>query len=255
MLSQVNGVYDPMGLVSPFTVRAKKVLRKLWGHENKLDWDDPIPEHIKREWITFFEELFELEKVSIPRCIKPTMSVEAPELVLFSDASKEAYGAAAYVRWSLTDGTFAARLIASKNRIASIKTVDIVRLELAGALLSKRLRTFIQKESRYAFRAIYHIVDSEIVKAMISKESYGFNTYAANRIGEIQQETEASEWYWAPGNLNVADWLTRGKSPEDLGSNSIWQSGPTFLSLPVEDWPVCRETQVTDSQNATRKSF
>ena len=81
---------------------------------------------------------------------------------------------------------------------------------------------------------------------MISKESYAFNTYAINRISEIQQETEASEWYWAPGNLTVTDWLTRGKSPEDLGSNGIWQSGPTFLSLPVEDWPVCRETQVTD---------
>ena len=41
---------------------------------------------------------------------------------------------------------------------------------------------------------------------MISKESYGFNTYAANRIGEIQQDTEVSEWYWTAGNLNIADW-------------------------------------------------
>lgn len=149
ILSQVSGVYDPMGLVSPFTVRTKIMLRKHWGQENKLDWDDSIPEHLKREWVTHFEELLELDKVSIPRCIKPTMSVREPELVLFSDASKEAYGAAAYVRWLLSNGTFAARLIASKNRIAPIKTVDIVRLELAGVVLSKRLRTFIQKESRY----------------------------------------------------------------------------------------------------------
>ena len=151
VLSQVNGVYDPMGLVSPFTIRAKIMLRKLWGQENKLDWDDPSPDHLKREWITFFEELFELERIVVQRCIKPAMSVGEPELVLFSDASKEAYGADAYVRWLLTDGTFTARLIASKNRIAPVKTVDIVRLELAGAVLSKRLKTFIQKESRYAF--------------------------------------------------------------------------------------------------------
>ena len=117
--------------------------------------------------------LFELEKIVVLRCIKPAMSVGEPELVLFSDASKEAYGAAACVRWLLTDGTVTARLIAGKNRIAPIKTVDIVRHELAGAVLSKRLRAFIQKESRYAFSAIYHIVDSEIVKAMISKENYG----------------------------------------------------------------------------------
>ena len=31
ILSQVNGVYDPLGLISPFTVRAKMMLRKLFG--------------------------------------------------------------------------------------------------------------------------------------------------------------------------------------------------------------------------------
>ena len=174
------------------------------------------------------------------------MSVGDPELVIFSDASTEAYGAVAYVRWLLTDGTFAARLIASKNRIAPVKILDIVRLELARALLSKRLRVFVQKESRYTFTTIYHIVDSEIVKAMISKESYGFNTYAANRIAEIQQETNPSEWFWTAGNLNIADWLTRGKNPEELGQESKWQNGPAFLKLPVKDWPVSCETNVKE---------
>ena len=220
VLSQVNGVYDPMGLMSPFTVRAKILLRKLWGQEKKLGWDDPIHEHLRQEWETFFADLFQLEEVRVQRCIKPPMSVGDPELVIFSDASTEAYGAVAYVRWLLTDGTFAARLIASKNRIAPVKIVDIVRLDLAGALLSKRLRVFVQKESRYTFTTVYHIVDSEIVKAMIRKESYGFNTYAANRIGEIQQETNPSEWFWTAGNLNIAGWLTRGKNPEELGQES-----------------------------------
>jgi len=52
------------------------------------------------------------------------------------------------------------------------------------------------------------IVDSEIVKAMISKESYGFNTYAANRIGEIQKKITSQEWFWVAGNLNIADGVT-----------------------------------------------
>ena len=57
-----------------------------------------------------------------------------------------------------------------------------MRLEVSGAVIAKRLRVFIQNEVRYTFTAVYHIVDSEIVKATISKESYGFNTFAANRI-------------------------------------------------------------------------
>ena len=106
------------------------------------------------------------------------------------------------------------------------------------------MRVFIQTEVRYTFTAVYHIVDSEIVKAMISKESYGFNTFAVNRIGEIQQKTDPQEWFWTAGDLNIADWVTRGKSPEELGPCSIWQSGPEFLKQPVEEWPVSSQVNV-----------
>ena len=132
-----------------------------------------------------FEQLFKLKEIEFPRCLKPSNAIGDPVLVIFS-ASGDAYGAVAYARWITEDGTHKAQLIASKNRIAPIKIVDIVRLELGGAAVGKRLRVFIQAEVRYNFTTVYHIVDSEIVKAMISKESYCLKTFAANRIGEIQ---------------------------------------------------------------------
>ena len=79
---------------------------------------------------------------------------------------------------------------------------------------------------------------------MISKSSYGFNTFAANRIGEIQQDIDPSEWFWTAGRLNIADWLTRGKSPGELGQSTTWQTGPAFLQLPVDDWPISCETNI-----------
>ena len=57
------------------------------------------------------------------------------------------------------------------------------KLELNGALLSARLQDFIKMHSRLDFGKAYMIVDSEIVRAMIQKESYGFNTFAGVRIG------------------------------------------------------------------------
>ena len=40
VLSQVNGIYDPLGLATPFTAKAKILLRKLCGTNMKsLDWD------------------------------------------------------------------------------------------------------------------------------------------------------------------------------------------------------------------------
>ena len=105
------------------------------------------------------------------------------------------------------------RIIMSKNKIAPLKIIDIVRLELGGALLGTRLRNFIIKESNIEFEKIYHFVDSEIVKGMIGKGSYGFDTFEANRVGEIEVGTNQTEWFWIPGSMNTADLITRGCSP------------------------------------------
>ncbi|CAB4021212.1 Hypothetical predicted protein [Paramuricea clavata] len=157
---------------------------------------------------------------------------------MFSDGSDQAYGTCAYVRWQLENGTFGANLLAAKSRVTPIRKTTIVRTELNGALLSKRLSAFIKKESRLIFEKEYFFVDSEIVRAMIQKDSYGFNTYAAVRIGEIQEGTSPSDWHWIEGKLNIADWITRGKNPSELDKNSLWQTGPDFLHLHESEWPI-----------------
>ena len=57
ILSQINCVYDPLGLASPVTVRAKILMRQLWTAEKSLDWDDPIPEKQRGNWLEFFQDL------------------------------------------------------------------------------------------------------------------------------------------------------------------------------------------------------
>ena len=54
--------------------------------------------------------------------------------------------------------------------------------------MSKRLAEFIDN--------LYYIVDSEIVKSMIQKEPYRFNTFVAIRIGEIQESTISNQRLW-----------------------------------------------------------
>jgi hypothetical protein len=90
------------------------------------------------------------------------------------------------------------------------------------------------------FERVIHVVDSEIVQAMVWKESYRFNTFVANRIGELHQTTKPDEWYWVAGKpwLNVADMTTRGCSPKELQEGSIWQDGPEFLKQEEELWPT-----------------
>jgi hypothetical protein len=42
----------------------------------------------------------------------------------------------------------------------------------------------------FEFDQVFHIVDSTIVQAQIQKESYGFGTFTATRVAEIQSKTK-----------------------------------------------------------------
>ena len=106
------------------------------------------------------------------------------------------------------------------------------------------------------FEEVTHFVDSEIVKAMVHKESYGFNTFASNRIGEIEQTTCPNGWQWIPGKpwINVADVTTRGCKLEEL-NNDLWQSGPDFLKLPEKEWPSVKHPRNDISLPEMKQKF
>ena len=116
-------------------------MRSVWAREKRLDWDDCIPKELGEEWKDFFKEMLQINSLSFRRCLKPENAVGEPSLIIFADCSQQAYGTVAYARWATRDGKFSSYVVASNNRIAPVKIVDIVRLELAGAVQGKRLRS------------------------------------------------------------------------------------------------------------------
>nr|XP_058940528.1 uncharacterized protein LOC131768833 [Pocillopora verrucosa] len=157
ILSQVNSIYDPLGLAGPFTIRAKILMRELWIKEPNLGWDETIPPDYKRAWSTFFKDMNEINSVINKRCLKPENCEGDPILVIFSDGSKDAYGACAYIRWHTTDGEYDSQLLLSKNRLAPLKKMSIDRIELCAAVINKRLKQTILNECRYKRRTTgYH---------------------------------------------------------------------------------------------------
>ncbi|GFS90517.1 uncharacterized protein TNCV_4097191 [Trichonephila clavipes] len=97
ILQAVGKIFDPLGLISPFTVKMKCLLQDLWKEE--IQWDDPLPTHIEKEWKKWCEELPHLQNLKIPRLVlDSTLLEDDVELHSFCDASKKAYGAAIYLR-------------------------------------------------------------------------------------------------------------------------------------------------------------
>lgn len=236
VLQQVMSIFDPLGILCPFTLQAKIHLRETWT--TKLGWDDALPPDLRNKWILFFKTLFQMQDLKFPRCLQPANVKGQPWLILMSDGSDLAYGFVAYIRWELQDGSYWCRLIYAKCRIAPVNKLSTPQMELNAAVLSKRGRKVIEAEMRFKFERIIHIVDSETVLCMINKTSTRFRVYEGVRIGEIQAATQGNmkDWAWISGNLNTADWLTRGRAPKELDQDSDWWNGPPFLSQNVSEW-------------------
>ncbi|KAI2666736.1 Pro-Pol polyprotein [Labeo rohita] len=243
LLSQVAGLYDPTGLVTPAKQKGAILVRKAFqgtgsGSLTQQTWDKELSENLKEESIKLFEEYAQLSQVKFHRSLTPVGWEGKPWGITFSDGSDKSYGAVLYLRWN-TDQWVEVRLVESKAKLTPLdQKGDAVKAEICGAVFAVCLRRCFEKHGRMEVERWFHLVDSQTVLGAIQRDSYGYQTFFANRIGEIQKSGPVNDWWWIPGDVNIADIITRGGTPENLGEESEWQKGPQFLRLPVEEWPM-----------------
>jgi len=112
-LRKIAMLFDTMGFLAPYMIRAKILLQEMWT--SRLDWDDPLDQSQARQARMWFEELTELSEVQVSHCLQLNSDVETVTLHTFTDASGDAYGAATYVRYKYKGGTVSTSLVASKT--------------------------------------------------------------------------------------------------------------------------------------------
>ncbi|XP_043496414.1 uncharacterized protein LOC122520389 [Polistes fuscatus] len=71
--------------------------------------------------------------------------------------------------------------------------------------------------------------DSTIVLAWLTKPSYNWKTFVANRVSEIQSIKAGSVWKHVQSHENPADIVSRGIRPIELIENKLWWNGPGWL--------------------------
>ncbi|XP_052263633.1 uncharacterized protein LOC127866840 [Dreissena polymorpha] len=146
MLSIVSSIYDPLGLVSPVTLRAKAILQSLC--REKIGWDDVAPQISGNEWRRWLSSQQHLENVAVKRCLRNnnTGKLKDVQLHVFNDGSELGYGACAYLRLVDENDSVSCALVLGKARLAPIKQISIPRLELSGAVTACRLSSMISSE-------------------------------------------------------------------------------------------------------------
>ncbi|XP_042230077.1 uncharacterized protein LOC121871731 [Homarus americanus] len=241
VLSLVTSIYDPLGFVAPFIVRAKILFQCECRH--RLGWDEPLSAVNHTTWSTWLGELAHLEKLSEPRCLKTACAKEiiSAQLHTFCDASQAAYSAVTYLRMVDSGGSIQCSFVYERAKLAPLKQLTIPRLELCAAVLAVNADRTIRREMTMTIHESYFWTDSMLVLQYITNSSRQFQTFVANRIAVIQELSRTDQWRHVGTSLNPADDATRGLPVLDLVAGSRWMRGPDFLFSVEEWWPKGKE--------------
>ncbi|XP_039537635.1 LOW QUALITY PROTEIN: uncharacterized protein LOC120485906 [Pimephales promelas] len=230
-------IFDPIGFLTPFTVRVKCLFQELWIRG--LGWDEELPSDLAQEWQGWCAELPQIHHIHIPRWYgsKCMHRHNAHQLHVFCDASEKAYSTVAYLLRVADDGTKTTCLVASKSRVAPLKKISLPRLELMGAVIGARLGNSLLKPLNMELHQVHMWTDSMIVLQWIRSPAHKWKQFVANRVSEIQLLTNPEMWSHCRSKFNPADLPTRGLTVANLKESEIWWNGPSFLTTlnPLEE--------------------
>ncbi|XP_055622986.1 uncharacterized protein LOC129766479 [Toxorhynchites rutilus septentrionalis] len=248
ILRLVMSLFDPLGMISNFLIHGKVLFQELWRHG--ISWDEKIPEVTLGWWDKWAGQFPLLEQICIPRCYFPYYDVESYntlQLHVFVDASETAFACVAYFR-IIHRGQPRCSLVASKAKVAPVKSLSIPRLELQAAVIGSRLIKSVTNNHTLSVARRFIWSDSSTVLAWIKSDTRKYKQYVAVRISEILEETKIEEWRWVPTRSNVADEATKwGKGP-NLEPTSRWFNGPEFLYEPENKWPQQKVDQIVTTE-------
>ena len=263
-------IFDPLGMLAPFTMSIKLLFQEVWLSEekekskSKKGWDTKLSFDIQEKWNILKNEIPQLNTIEIPRCYftnngKPLKI----QLFAFGDASVKAYATAIYIVGIHKNGAITSNLVFSKTRIAPLTMIkkleekqSIVRLELLAALITARAVVYVQKaiEKKQPVTDIFCFTDSLINLCRIRKGPERYKLWVANRLTEILQLTKQEQWKHCAGPQNPADLPSRGLSVTELKESTLWWSGPDFIKHEQSTWPTTAEVKLFDDPESKKKS-
>ncbi|XP_041449541.1 uncharacterized protein LOC121404266 [Drosophila obscura] len=198
-------------------ILAKILLQHLW--RQKLDWDESVPMSLHTSWNRFKQNLFDLDKISIPRFIglanNSTIQIHG-----FADAS-------------------------AKSRVSPLKTKSIPRLELCAALLLSTLWSQVRLLlDTFVIESVNFWSDSQVTLYWLERDPATLTTFVANRVAEIQELSSGVIWRHVPTDQNPADLVSRGTDVDGVMC-SLWTNGPHFLLSGPENWPLHHQVELS----------
>ena len=224
-------LFDPLGLIAPFTITARILLQQCW--REGVNWDEDVPTEVLSKWQNWVESLPDLQNLRFDRCLKGNDTrgkrISLQELHTYADASGKAYAAASFVRTVFADGSVHVSLAYAKARVAPIQFKSIPRLELMACDLAVEMVRKVNNVLELDKEHLHFWTDSMNALCWIQSETKSLKVFTANKVSKIHDATLVQNWHWTPTDQNPADLGTRGMNARDLVGNKLWTSGPEYL--------------------------
>lgn len=160
LFSEVAKMLDPLGLLAPNTILAKRLMQQTWAA--KIGWDELLSDNLLRDWLQIRNSIVAVRDIEIPRPVT-SPAYDSLKLHGFADASGIAYGACLYVRSILQSDRCVVRLLCSRSKIAPLQELTLPRKELCAAVLLSRLVKMVQTTLQVQFSSVCLWSDSLIV--------------------------------------------------------------------------------------------
>lgn len=235
LLSLISSLFDPLGLLSPVTIRGKLLVKEAW--QMKLGWDEPLPPSFTEEWIKLKADFLKANTIRFTRNIG--QDNKKCTLHVFSDASSKAYGAVAYL---VSDGK--SNILTAKARVTPMKGRSLPQLELTAIQVGTQLAKYIVNTLKALhFENVIIWSDNEAALQWIKNNNSNI-VYVQNRVASIRELSFNFKFNYVPSSSNPADLLSRGTSVEKLSRDTLWMHGPTWLDC-KSNWPPQKENVVS----------
>ena len=201
LMSQIHGIYDPLGLLSPITIKFKLVLQKMV--EAKMDWDEPLEGDLRKEAETALIEMIRSSTISFPRCVLGEQYVEQGWMLMgFWDGGKAASACCLYARTPLKEKgpegeTHLVRLLAGKARVTPTSSsqgrtrTSTPRVEMRGLLMLTRLIDELLPGIQVPPAEIMLMGDSQCTIACVEADNRVLDIWFSNRVAEVQDRMES----------------------------------------------------------------
>lgn len=215
VLSSASSTFDPIGLISPVLVPAKKFISSLW--DKGFDWDEILPDELQQQYNQIAKEIEAASTFDTSRYLDFDKALPV-EMHIFCDACPTtAAGCCVFFAQNQK-----VRFIGSKVKLSSSKHARTVpHWELIAMVMGARLgriREIFNKD--LPFISSYYWTDSTICLHWLYSTKQ-LPVFTRNRTTEILRLTDLSSWSHVSSANNPADILSRGCSADELLQSAL----------------------------------